>query len=216
MYTPRKPTDLWQTSANHSLAHSLQGLSTPQALAPRLLLSTVLYRRRPEIINLTIAAGGVLSPLIKSARTLPSQVRPLSECDYVSKHRSPKVLWTPRTSLWYGPCTVCMGLSVRRSVWPIQPYKARQTFHPQLSDHLHLKMFAAISVLWCGFYFKRMPLCKNTAEEWFCKLSHFGLDTLKSMSTVCYCTRLPWSDVCYSISFNEYSLSPLAWRHFYF
>ena len=44
---------------------------------------------------------------------------------------------------------------------------------------LGANIFGAISVLWCGFYFNRMALCKNTAEEWFCKLSHFRLDTLQ-------------------------------------
>ena len=43
---------------------------------------------------------------------------------------------------------------------------------------LGANIFGAISVLWCGFYFNRMALCRNTAEEWFYKLSHFRLDTL--------------------------------------
>ena len=43
------------------------------------------------------------------------------------------------------------------------------------------KPFGAISVLWYGFYFNRMALRKDVAEEWFfCKLSHFRLDTLMS------------------------------------
>ena len=44
------------------------------------------------------------------------------------------------------------------------------------------KIFGAISVLWCGFYLNRMALHKDVAEEWFCKLSHFRLDTLRGSS----------------------------------
>ena len=43
---------------------------------------------------------------------------------------------------------------------------------------LGANIFGAISVWWCGFYFNRMALCKNIAEECFGKLSHFRLDTL--------------------------------------
>ena len=49
-------------------------------------------------------------------------------------------------------------------------------FYTALSENI----FGAISVLWCGFYFNRMALCKDTAEEWFCELSHFRLDTLQT------------------------------------
>ena len=49
-------------------------------------------------------------------------------------------------------------------------------FYTALGENI----FGAISVLWCGFYFNRMALCKDTAEEWFCELSHFRLDTLQT------------------------------------
>ena len=61
---------------------------------------------------------------------------------------------------------------------------------------LGTKIFAPILALWCGFYFNRMLLCKNTAEEWFHKLSHFRLEILPFLGLLFPSLAVEFQDDC--------------------